>query len=402
MPGQEQKFENHKTMKRLLLTIAFILANLLLLAQQKPLSVHFNGYVNNMQSVLFDSVGGSWTNDNLIHNRINLNLTYKSLLSLHVSARTRIFTGETVKTFPQYADFIKNSQNFLSLSWNLVNESSVLINSTIDRLFLRLTAGNFEITAGRQRINWAKTFVWNPNDLFNNYSFFDFDYPERPGSDAIDAIYYLSPMTNIELATKIDKDTNVTAAMRLSTTIGTYDLQAIAGLLAENDYVLGLGWTGYIGQLTFRGEASYIHPRDNFADTSGQTIASVGLDYSFGKTNTVMIEFLYNQQKQQLTILSPFDFYTAPRDIKHLSFARYNLFAQVMAQPHPLLTTSLAAMYFPEEKGIFLMPNITYSLSDNADLTMVGQFFKGKFNTLSTQELKIFALFVRLSLSFGK
>ena len=27
--------------------------------------------------------------------------------------------------------------------------------------------------------------VWNPNDLFNAFSFVDFDYEERPGSDAL-------------------------------------------------------------------------------------------------------------------------------------------------------------------------------------------------------------------------
>ncbi len=371
-------------------------------AQDKPITFHFDGYVNNMQSILLDSLKGNWTNDNLIHNRINLNVSYKNTLSLHVSARTRIFTGETVKYFPGYASFIKNSPDFLSLSWNLVNEPSVLLNTTIDRLYLKFTAGNLEFTAGRQRINWAKTFVWNPNDLFNNYSFFDFDYPERPGSDALDAIYYLSPMTNLELASKLDKDTNLTTALRLSTTIGTYDLQFIGGLLKQSDYVIGMGWTGYIGQLTFRGEATYLRPGKNFADTTGLSLVSVGVDYSFGKSNTIMLEFLYNQQKDQPLITSPMDLYTAPLDIKHLSFAQYNIFVQIMTQPHPLLSASLAAIFFPKEKGLFLMPNITYSISDNADLTMVGQFFQGKFSSPSSHKIKIFALFLRLSLSFGK
>ncbi len=388
-------------MKRLTVLI-IILVGLRSFAQDKPFRLHINGYINNMQSVLFDSIKGNWTNDNLLHNRINLSISYKSSLTFHMSARTRLFTGETVKYFPSYADFIKNSNNFFNLSWNLVNEPSVLLNTTIDRFYVEFNKGNFDITVGKQRINWAKTFVWNPNDLFNNYSFFDFDYPERPGSDAIDAVYYISPMTNIELAGKLDKDTSLTTAMRLSTTIGTYDLQMIGGILAQNDYVIGIGWTGYIGQITFRGEASYIRPRKNFADTTGQTVASVGLDYSVGKSTTLMLEFLYNQQKGHYQINSPMDFYTAPMNIKHLSFAEYNIFAQITTSPYPLLNMSMATMFFPKKKGLFLMPNITYSLSNNADLTLVGQFFKGKFNTLSSQELKIFAIFLRLSLSFGK
>ncbi len=390
-------------MKRLSFLLLLIITTHLY-PQDKAIQIHFNGYVNNMQSVLFDSLSGNWTNDNLIHNRLNFELSYKSMLTFHMSARTRIFTGETVKNFPAYADFIKHSNAFWQLSWNWLNKPSILANTTIDRLFLKFTAGNFELTAGRQRINWAKTFVWNPNDLFNNYSFFDFDYPERPGSDAIDAVYYLSPLTNIELATKLDRDTNLTAAFRLSTTIGTYDLQLIGGILSQNDYVLGLGWTGYINQFTFRGEASYLQPKNNFLDTTGQAIVSIGLDYSFGKSNLVMIEFLYNQQKQPFTITSPLDFYSAPMDIKHLSFSEYNIFAQITTQPHPLLSLTLAAMAFPQDKGFFVMPNITYSIADNADLTLVGQVFKGKFHTPfnTTQNLKLFAFFIRLSLSFGR
>ena len=44
-----------------------------------------------------------------------------------------------------------------------------------------ISTEGFIATAGRQRINWGQTFVWNVNDVFNAYSYFDFDYKERPG-----------------------------------------------------------------------------------------------------------------------------------------------------------------------------------------------------------------------------
>ncbi len=392
-------------MPRKLFNIILTLLTLFPLAAQtdKPLVFRLSGYVHNMQSVYFDSIRGNWVNDNLIHSRLNLQLAYKSNFTFNLSVRNRIFTGETVKYFPGYSDFVKKDMGIVPLSWNAVSEQSVLWNIAIDRLNVHYSGNNFELTLGRQRINWAKTFVWNPNDLFNNYSFFDVDYAERPGSDAIDAIYYLSPMTSVEIASKLDRDTNLTSAVKFATTVGTYDIQLLAGILNSQDYAVGLGWTGYIKNITFRGEGTYLHPKKNFADTTGLFLMSIGLDYSLKNSITFIGEFLYNPQKDNLFITSPMDLYSAPMDVKHLSLAKYSVFAQVLAQPYPLLNTSMAFMYFPKEKGYFLMPSLTYSLADNADLSVIGQIFKGDFPTPAGNNttFNFNAIFIRLSLNFS-
>ncbi|MCK7542259.1 MAG: hypothetical protein MZV63_70990 [Marinilabiliales bacterium] len=62
---------------------------------------------------------------------------------------------------------------------------SHVLNTFIDRASVDFTAGTLQVSAGRQRINWSQALVWNPNDIFNTYSSFDFDYMERPGSDAV-------------------------------------------------------------------------------------------------------------------------------------------------------------------------------------------------------------------------
>ncbi len=95
---------------------------------------------------------------------------------------------------------------WIDMSWNIVDENSFFLNTTIDRLWLDLNFNKFQARIGRQRINWGQTFVWNPNDIFNAYSFFDFDYTERPGSDAIRLQYYPSFSSAIELAAKIDSE----------------------------------------------------------------------------------------------------------------------------------------------------------------------------------------------------
>ncbi len=169
---------------------------------------------------------------------------------------------------------------FVDMSWNLMNENSFFLNTTVDRLWLDFNFEKFQARIGRQRINWGQTFVWNPNDIFNAYSFFDVDYIERPGSDAIRLQYYPSSSSAIELAAKMDSDNDVTVAGLGRFNKWGYDIQLLAGYSNSSDIVAGAGWSGSIGSLSFRGEGSWFHPLESFSDTSGTTIITAGIDKS--------------------------------------------------------------------------------------------------------------------------
>lgn len=71
----------------------------------------------------------------------------------------------------------------------------MILRTMIDRLWIDWAYKKWELRAGRQRINWGKTSVWNPNDLFNTFNYANFDYEEQAGSDAIKLSYYPSGMS---------------------------------------------------------------------------------------------------------------------------------------------------------------------------------------------------------------
>jgi hypothetical protein len=176
-------------------------------AQDEPKKLELSGYISNMQSVQFEDIKGLWINDNLIHNRLNFDWYVSDKLTFKMGVRNRIFTGESLKLIPNYGEFIGDSElGIMDLNWNVINEQSVILNTNIDRLYFQYQTDKFSATVGRQRINWGKAFAWNPNDIFNAYSFFDFDYVERPGSDAVRLEYYTGMVSSIELAAKIDKN----------------------------------------------------------------------------------------------------------------------------------------------------------------------------------------------------
>lgn len=363
---------------------------------------YLEGYVSNMQSVMFDSLKNNWINDNLIHNRLNFKYNPTKNISFALELRNRIITGESVKYVPNYADGINEDKGFVDLCFNLVEEQSVLVNSSIDRFYFNFEKGKFNLTIGRQRINWGQTFVWNPNDIFNSYSFFDFDFAEKPGSDAIRLQYYTGISSSIETAVKLNSDKKVTAAAKFLFNKFNYDFQIISGLIDENDWVGGIGWSGNIRQLSFRGEASYLHPKENFNDTTGLFVSAIGFDYMFENSLILSGEFLYNQQPKENNFSNFLQIYDAPQSVKNLSFTEYNFFGQISYPFSPIISGTLSAMYYPQIKGIFAGPSVSFSLMDNLDFSLIAQSFSGEFkNQLTSENQRIWFNFIFMKMKYS-
>jgi len=367
-----------------------------MLSQETNRNITLSGYTSNMQSVMFEEFDEDWITDNLIHNRLNLKWYISNFFTTAIEVRNRFIYGEFVKYFPNYADLIDRENGWFDLSTNLVEEKSFLLHSTIDRAWIDFTAGNLQIRAGRQRINWGQNFVWNPNDIFNTYSFFDFDYEEKPGSDALRVQYYTGASSLFEAAVKIDANEDITAAGKFQFNQWSYDFQILGGLLNSEDWALGFGWAGDIEGAGFRGEMTYLHPKENFTDTSGIFIASLGLDYTFKNSLMIQFEALYNGATLDVSGFE--QYYYMPLSVKTISFTDYTFFASVSYPVTPLFNASLSGMYFPSMDGFFLGPNLTYSLSDNIGLSFIAQHFRGEFTEGTTQKMTL--AFLRFKWSF--
>ena len=267
-----------------------------------------NGYVTDMPSIMFQKLNGDWTVDNIIHNRLNFKWhnTANSLIA-EFELRNRIFTGEPVKDNPDYANLIAADNGYFNLSDNISTGKSYIFNSKIDRAYIDYTADKFQLRIGRQRINWGQCFTWNPNDIFNTYSFFDFDYVEKPGSDAIRLQYYSTNTSDLEFAVKADNNHKVTSAVLYHFNKWDYDIQFLGGIMNDQDFVVGTGWSGNIKGASFTGEISYFYPKQNFADSSGLLVVSLGTEYTFKNSFTLQFEVLYDKNKSSgLVVLSIF------------------------------------------------------------------------------------------------
>jgi hypothetical protein len=344
-----------------------------------PRNWSLNGYVTNMQTFSFRQWSGNWINDNQVHNRLNFNWhTISNRWNASIELRNRFLTGESVKYIPGYANMVNADDGFFDLSNNLSAGKSYIFNSKIDRAYIDFTISKFQLRIGRQRINWGQCFVWNPNDLFNAYSFFDFDYVEKPGSDAVRMQYFTSNASTFEMAIKANSEEKITSAVLYRFNRWKYDIQFLAGIVDDRDYMVGTGWSGNILDASFRGEITYFQPKHNFIDTSGIWVISLGSEYTFSNSFALQAEVLYNQLKG--SVISSFaNYYNMNLSAKKLSFSEYSFMLQGSYPVTPLFNVSLSGMYYPKLRGFYVGPTFSYSLTDNIDFSIVAQSFSAEF-----------------------
>lgn len=363
-------------MKRLsIIGILFLLLSSSGFAQEK---LSIDGYVKFMQTTLFQDIDSMWITDNLVHNRFDIAYYPVNWMNLNLSVRNRMFYGEMV-TFSQppynilmgesnawnYIEETDIDRGFVDMSWNYLENDSYFFNTNIDRAYINIQKGKWDIAAGRHRINWGQTMVWNPNDLFNAYSYFDFDYEEKPGSDGIRAQYFLNYASRIEVAAAVNRDTNLTAAALYQFNKFQYDVQLLAGVFNSEDIVTGLGWSGNLWNAGFRGELSYFRPAEHFKDSSGVLAASAGIDYSFPGGLMLQTEVLFNSAAEKDWDFNLNEYYNQSINAKNLSLTRWTFFGMASYPVTPLINLGISAMYSPQNKLTYLGPSASFSLDDN-------------------------------------
>ncbi|MEN8116150.1 MAG: hypothetical protein ABFS16_04185, partial [Bacteroidota bacterium] len=318
---------------------------------------------------------------NQIHNRLNFRWYASDQLTFALEARNRIYFGQMIKEFPEYEDLIDTDNGYLDMGTTLIAQESWFLHTMLDRAWIDYTKGKWQFRVGRQRINWGINLVWNPNDIFNTFSYFDFDYEERPGTDGVKIQYYTSVTSSAELVYKIGHNNNETAiAGMYRFSKFNYDWQFMGGWVGK-DFVVGGGWSGDIKGGGFRGEASWFVPRDkNDAENFEAFVASVSGDYTFKNSLYLHTGFLFNSHGTTGKAGGR-SFFVPDISAKMLSLGKYNLFAQASYPFTPLFSGSFSAMINPCDGSSFIGPAFTYSLADNWELMINGQLFFGDEGT---------------------
>jgi hypothetical protein len=270
----------------------------------------------------------------------------------------------------------------MDLTGMIYQERSFFFYTNLDRANIEYTTGNLEVTLGRQRINWGINLVWTPNDIFNTFNYFDFDYSERPGCDALRIEYYTGMASSVQFAYKLDQNNQSTYAAMYRFNKWEYDFQFMAGVLNDEDLVLGLGWAGQVEGAGFMGEASYFKSIDNIQEENEILVASITVNYTFPNSLMIQSAFLYNSNGTNGKA-GVEDSFVLDREIsaKYFTGAKFSLFGQLSFPITPLIKADFSGIFNPGDKSAYIGPTVDISLTDNIGFMIMGQLFLGSIGS---------------------
>jgi hypothetical protein len=344
----------------------------------------FNGYLKDLQMISYEDINKEWYLNNEINNRLNLKWFPYKQLSFEAGMRNRFLCGNYIQVMqyldPGYIHEMDRDPGFFDLTMVLADADSYVLVTSLDRLNMKYSVNRWEFNLGRQRINWGINFIWTPNDIFNSFSYFDFDYEERPGCDALHIEYYTGMASSVQLAASLNHERRLTAAAMYRFNRREYDFQVMAGQMVE-DLVIGGGWSGDISGGGFRGELTYFHSAEHFTDTTGQLVATADGDYTLKNGLYLHAAALYNSTGTTGKAGGSTMLDLRNISVKDFTKARYSLFGEIAYPVTPLVKADLAGILNPCDGSFFVGPSVDVSLTNNISLLFIAQLFYGADGT---------------------
>ncbi|MDA3905700.1 MAG: hypothetical protein PF484_06460 [Bacteroidales bacterium] len=318
-----------------------------------------------------------------LNNRLNLNWYASDKIHFQMGVRTSYVFGDLVYEINSKLDGLYNNMNTEDPGWmNLTHawheDNNGVLFSNIDRLFFQYNGEKVSLTIGRQRINWGINMVWQPNDIFNSFNYLDFNYPERPGSDAVRFQYFTGMTSSLELAYKIDGKDQSTFAAKYAFNQWNYDFQFMGGMMNDEYWVGGFGFSGNIGGAGFNGEASYYFPKSDIPNLNEALIASLGANYMFKNSLFINVGGLLNSAGSTEKVSR--SMFTMMENISALDYTQSMaaLFASASYPITPLINLDFSGMMNPFDGSFYIGPSLNFSLSDNVSLYFIAQTFWGE------------------------
>lgn len=338
--------------------------------------------------------------DHLIHQRFNLEYRVTPDFRLNAGMRNRLLWGDTAET-PEFGRLVEQDLGYFDLSTNWLDKNGIVGNSQFDRLYVNWDKDDWQLRGGRFRINWAMTALWNPNDIFNSYSIYDFDYEERSGTDALMVSRKLDFASSAEVVYSPSEDNKLESyAARYLFNYQGWDIQFIAGK-ANLDRVIGAGFAGDIKGAGFRGEITWFSPtRDEWRGEplDSTSVSTLELDYSFGGRRNWMARASVMYISEPLAPDNALLFLNLPLTARTLSFTEWSWYTDAGFDITPLSRLTFSGTYYNDD-SFFLGASNTYSLADDWQLLAVLQRFDGSNESLFGQTASTL-LFMQVRWSF--
>jgi len=260
----------------------------------------------------------------------------------------------------------------------------------VDRLYMKFPVLSADVILGKQRIAWGSGTIFRPTDTFNRPNPLSLS-GRKEGVNALITKIFTGDLSALEFVIapadifrRIDDQINL-GRLKYSKFASRFTLNKFRADMAfsyqyngeSENHICGFDIKGDL-KLGYHLETVFIYNRDAFeaGNMSDYWQSVLGLDYSFGGKWFLLGEYLYNGQgRESESDLSATDFSSLDA-----FWYRHYLYSRVLYQPDVFWGVNMAVIWNMVDKSLILSPGINYSLFQNTDMGIYGQFFLGDEN----------------------
>lgn len=234
--------------------------------------------------------------------RLSPEFTYRETLTARVDLDNELIVSNYGRSRDFTAAWRQSQYNdLLTLAWEPYRGKELYYRIKAHRATVKVAAGWFALTLGRQQIRFGSGKLWNPLDILNPVSpTFVEGGDEQKGTDAVKLDFYPNDKTEITAVADLKKSGNeiehfnlrdCNYLVRVKTSAGEADIAVMGG------YVSRRGIAGFdVAAILFDGmvrasAAASIHDRRKvFFQANG------GYEYTFKNGLFFLVEYFYNQK----------------------------------------------------------------------------------------------------------
>lgn len=234
-------------------------------------------------------------------------------------------------------------------------------NIEISRLAVWLGGESARIIAGKQSLYWGVGRVFRPLDIFNRTNYLEPGY-ERAGANALLTYLSIGDLSSIRgiLAPRGDIENTLVGA-RAGLNVAGNDIGITAmHQSSEQLTIVGGEITGELA-LGYWAEFAY-----TWQDTLDHSKLSAGVDYTLPIGIYAMIEYFFDGSG----VSDPADYdFARIANGDRQTLAQHYMYASIGLFQNPFLRPSFNVITNLNDGSLIIIPQITYALFDNAEVT---------------------------------
>lgn len=363
-----------------------------------------SGYWKAMPSrTVIPLLGGEPMSQAYLHQRTNFKWRSNDRKwQVRVEARSRFFFGSQVERTPGMMEGLTVDAGLWDGSWNWLEAENgrAVGNTLLDRAVVGYRAGRWRVDIGRQRINWGKHTIWNPNDLFNAYNFLDFDYVERPGTDAARVRCAVGGNGMNELDVAIRPGTAERAP--LAAGLFRWNMRGIDGQVlaarTEHAWAAGGACSAGWGPFSFKSEATYFGASASWGDSAIWS-GTLGIESTWGQGGLGQVAVLRSpglggvlfdtQNQQQPWSLLPFG---------------WTIMGQIQVPLSERMRLGNAVLFAPEDHVLIGVPTLFWDAATNwtAAAVIQSMWSRSPFLVDGPMEQSVTSVYLSLQWNFKR